>query len=135
MQGGILQGSCLCGKVRYEVRGPPQLMYYCHCRMCRKATGTSFATNMLLRAEDFAIIAGQEAVKPYRSSQDESRHFCSECGSPLYSEAGHRPGILSIRCGLLDGDPGIRPAHHLYVDFKAPWFDIHDGLPEYSEEP
>jgi hypothetical protein len=35
---------------------------------------------------------------------------------------------------LLDGDPGIRPAHHLYVDFKAPWFDIHDGLPEYPED-
>jgi hypothetical protein len=59
----VLQGTCLCGKVRYEIRGPPQLMYYCHCRMCRKATGTSFATNMLVRAEDFAIVAGQEAVK------------------------------------------------------------------------
>jgi hypothetical protein len=102
--------------------------------MCRKATGTSFATNMLVRAEDFAIVAGQEAVKPYRSSPDESRHFCSECGSPLYSEAEHRRGILSIRCGLLDRDPGIRPAHHLYVAYKAPWFDIHDGLPEYPEE-
>jgi hypothetical protein len=121
--------------VRYEIRGPPELMYYCHCRMCRKATGTSFATNMLVRAEDFAIVAGHEAVKPYRSSQDESRYFCSACGSPLFSEAGHRRGILSIRCGLLDGDPGIRPAHHLYVGFKAPWFDIHDGLPEHPEGP
>jgi hypothetical protein len=35
---------------------------------------------------------------------------------------------------LLDRDPGIRPAHHLYVGYKAPWFDIHDGLPEYPEE-
>lgn len=127
----MIDGSCLCGKVRYEVRGSPLLMYYCHCGMCRKATGTSFATNMLVRADDFEIVAGREAVKPYRSSPDEHRHFCSECGSPIFSEAEHRRGILSIRCGLLDGDPGVRPAHHLYTEFKAPWFLIADGLPTY----
>ncbi len=130
----MLTGSCLCGKVRYEVRGQPQVMYYCHCRMCRKATGTSFATNMLVRAQDFAIISGQEALKPYRSSADEFRHFCSECGSPVYSEAEHRRGILSIRCGLLDGDPNICPSYHLYADYKAPWYRIADQLPQFPEE-
>jgi hypothetical protein len=103
--------------------------------MCRKATGTSFATNMLVREEDFVIVSGRETLKPYRSSPDEFRHFCSACGSPVFSEAEHRRGILSIRCGLLDGDPGIRPAYHLYVDFKAPWLGIHDGLPEHAEGP
>jgi hypothetical protein len=130
-----IDGCCLCGRVRYEVRGTPQLMYFCHCRMCRKATGTSFATNVLVRAEDFAIVSGRDALKAYRSSPDELRHFCAECGSPVFSEAEHRRGILSIRCGLMDGDPGIRPAHHLYVDFKAPWTSIRDGLPEYREGP
>ena len=71
----LLTGSCLCGQVRYEIRGTPQAMYYCHCGMCRKATGTSFATNMLVRTEDFVIVAGQEAVKPYRSSPDENRNL------------------------------------------------------------
>jgi hypothetical protein len=129
----VLQGSCLCGKVRYEVRGRPLLMYYCHCIMCRKATGTSFATNMQVRQEDFSILSGQNALKAYRSSPVEFRHFCSTCGSPVFSEAEHRRGILPIRCGLLDGDPGVRPSHHLYVDFKAPWDVILDGLPEYEE--
>jgi len=129
-----MQGSCLCGKVRYEQRGRPLLMYHCHCVMCRKATGTSYATNMLVRAEEFTILAGGDVLKAYRSSPDELRHFCSACGSPVFSEAEHRGGILSIRCGLLDGDPGIRPAHHLYVDFKAPWDVIHDGLPQYAEQ-
>ena len=134
MAANKLQGSCLCGKVRYELRGQPLLMYYCHCSMCRKATGTSFATNMQVREEDFSILSGREVLKPYRSSPDEFRHFCSKCGSPVFSEAEHRRGILSIRCGLLDGDPGVRPAHHLYVDFKAPWDTIFDRLPEYAEQ-
>jgi hypothetical protein len=50
----------------------------------------------------------------------------------VFSEAEHRRGILSIRCGL-DRDPGVRPSHHLYVDFKAPWDDILDGLPTYTD--
>lgn len=129
----VLLGSCLCGKIRYEVRGRPHLMYYCHCIMCRKATGTSFATNMQVREEDFSILSGRNVLKACRSSADEFRHFCSACGSPVFSEAEHRRGILSIRCGLLDDDPGVRPAHHLYVDFKAPWDVILDGLPEYAE--
>lgn len=129
----MLKGSCLCGAIRYEVRGTPRLMYYCHCRMCRKATGTSFATNLLVREQDFVILSGREVLKAYRSSPDEFRHFCSACGSPVFSEAEHRRGIFSIRSGLLDGDPGIRPAYHLYVDFKAAWIDIRDGLPEHPQ--
>ncbi|MGH8249790.1 MAG: GFA family protein [Steroidobacteraceae bacterium] len=131
----MLGGSCLCGKVRYEISGPMLNMYYCHCRMCRKASGSSFATNMQVHAEDFAIVAGRDSVKAYRSSPDELRNFCGNCGSPIYSEAEHRRGILSIRCGLLNGDPTIRPAHHIYAAYKAPWLVIGDGLPEFPEGP
>ena len=28
-QGAMLKGSCLCGAVRYELRGDPMMMYYC----------------------------------------------------------------------------------------------------------
>lgn len=98
----LLQGSCLCGKFRYEGRSQPLLMYYCHGIMCRKATGTSFATNKQVRAEDFSILSGQDDLKAYRSSPDELRHFCLACGSPVFSEVEHRLEILSIRCGLLD---------------------------------
>jgi hypothetical protein len=31
MESGVLRGSCNCGKVRYELRGPPRVTYYCHC--------------------------------------------------------------------------------------------------------
>ncbi len=131
----MITGSCLCGQVRYEIRGTPSDMYHCHCRMCRKATGTAFATNMHVASDDFVIVDGHEHVKPYRSSPDELRHFCSNCGSPVYSEAEHRRGILSIRCGLLDDDPGIRPARHIYVRFKAPWYEIRDGIPQLPGAP
>jgi len=131
----MLRGSCLCGKVTYELRGPLNLMYYCHCGMCRKATGSSFATNALARADDFVIVAGRSFVKSYESSPNEYRYFCSECGSPIYGEAAVRPGIVAIRCGTLDGDPKVRPSSHIYTASKSPWFAITGQLPQFPEEP
>ena len=131
----MIRGSCLCGNVRYEIHGMPRLMYYCHCVMCRKATGTSFATNIFVHAGDLAITAGRDSLKGYRSSPDEIRHFCGNCGSPVYSEAGRRKGIVSVRCGLLNDDPLLRPSQHIYTAFKAPWYEIHDAIPQFPGAP
>ncbi len=131
----MIKGSCLCGRVAYELRGTPQAMYYCHCGMCRKATGSSFATNMLVRSDEFMIVSGRSYLKSYESSPSEFRHFCSECGSPVYGEASSRPNVVSIRCGTLDGDPGARPSFHIYTASKSPWFVISDDLPQFPEEP
>lgn len=109
-------------------------MYYCHCGMCRKATGSSFATNMLVKSDDFVIVAGRSVLRSYESSPSEYRHFCSECGSPIYGEAVVRPGLVSIRCGALDGDPGVRPSSHIYTASKSSWFTISDHLSQFSED-
>lgn len=126
----MMHGSCLCGTVVYEIRGEPLLMYYCHCGMCRKATASTFATNLAVRTADFAIVAGRDALTAYESSPDKNRYFCSRCGSPIYSHAEATKEIVSVRAGTLDGDPGVRPAIHGYVASKAPWFEISDGLPQ-----
>ena len=30
------QGGCLCGKVRYKVKGVPKVVAHCHCIDCQK---------------------------------------------------------------------------------------------------
>lgn len=37
-----LSSGCLCGAVRYTVNAAPRV-HYCHCDMCRRATGSAFA--------------------------------------------------------------------------------------------
>jgi hypothetical protein len=32
----VLAGSCLCGGVRFEIRGPFLRANHCHCSRCRK---------------------------------------------------------------------------------------------------
>jgi len=129
----MIRGCCLCGKVSYEIRGSPQVMYYCHCGMCRRATGSSFATNMLVREPDFVVTAGKSLIKAFQSSPGEHRHFCSECGSPIYGTAEKRKGKVSVRCGTLNDDPVVRPKAHIYTASKAPWLEICDQLPKFGE--
>lgn len=124
-----LRGSCLCGGVKYELRGQPMGMYHCHCGTCRKANGASNATNVFFPRAAFTIVEGEALLSKYESSPDKHRYFCSRCGSPVYSHAQKTAGMVSIRAGLLDGDPGVRPQAHVFVASKAPWTTIADGLP------
>ncbi|HEX3453593.1 MAG TPA: GFA family protein, partial [Gaiellaceae bacterium] len=60
--------------------------------------------------------------------------FCSACGGALWSRHPDDPGLISVRMGAFDTDPGIRPSARQYVDYAAPWEPIpDDGLPRYPE--
>lgn len=129
----MLRGSCMCGKLRYEVRGAPRVTYYCHCGICRKQSGSSFATNVVVRRADFAIVAGEEMLTSFQSSPQLRRYFCSACGSPIYSHGDKYPHIVALRCGTLDTDLPLRPSVHAFVASKANWDEIMDGLPQHAE--
>ena len=89
---------------------------------------------MLISADDFVVISGNDFIKGYESSRDEYRYFCLNCGSPIYGRAKVREGMVSIRCGTLDEDPQLRPSAHYFAESKAPWDEISDQLPRVPEE-
>ena len=109
----VLSGSCLCGEVRYRARGPFSLVARCHCVQCRKASGAEFATNASLDRAGFKLVAGALHVRVHESSPGNHRHFCGDCGSPLYKTFDDQPDVVRIRLGCLD-DPFPDP-----VQFRA----------------
>jgi hypothetical protein len=80
------------------------------------------------------ILSGEELIRSYAPPSGFSKVFCSACSSQLWSQSQEDPEVLSIRFGVFDSDPGIRPAHHQFVAYAAPWEPIpDDGLPRYPE--
>jgi len=126
-------GHCLCGAVRIEIAGEFLHAYYCHCSRCRRASGSSFATNGFVKAEDLRLVAGEDALSAWESTPGVFRRFCGRCGSHLFNENTHVPQIRSVRLGCIEGDPGIRPSRHIFVGSRAPWLEITDGLPTHVE--
>ena len=131
----MLDGACLCGKVRYEIAGAPRFMYQCHCSRCRAATGAAFASNVIVDTEKFRITAGKDVLTGFNSSPGKFRYFCSACGSPIYSHGEKTKHVVSVRTGTLRQDPGLRPAYHAFAAYKAPWDSISDDLPQFAEYP
>jgi hypothetical protein len=129
---GVLKGSCMCGKVRYELRGPLRVAYYCHCGKCRKQSGSSFATNVIVLKEHLVFTAGEASISRWNSSPGKHRYFCSGCGSPLYSYGETKP-YVSVRAGTLDGELPLPPSVHAFVASKANWIEIKDDLPQHPE--
>ena len=129
-----IRGSCLCGSVRYAVdRAAFGRVVHCHCSICRKATGAAFRTRVAVKASGFRWLAGEQLVSRYSSSPPEERSFCRVCGSTLPTFFLDRPDEIGLPLGTLDDDPGVRPSAHVWVDSKAPWSTIADGLPQYAE--
>ena len=130
-----LAGSCLCGGVRYEITKPFLRAAYCHCSRCRKLTGTLAGISGRVERDGFRFLTGERLLGVYRRAEGAlPALFCRTCGSTLFR--GEWPGgeWIGIRLGTLDGDPGIRPAYHMFVDSRAGWEELpDDGLPRYSE--
>jgi hypothetical protein len=129
-------GSCLCGTIRYEIRGDFGAGFYCHCARCRKASGTAFASNAVVAADEFVITAGGESLKTFVADTGLHRSFCGNCGSPIISRREGVPQVR-VRLGTLDTPLGAGhgPQAHIYVDSKADWWEIRDGLPQYPNAP
>ena len=129
----MLTAQCLCGAVRIEISAPFLHAYYCHCSRCRRASASSFATNGFVKAEDLRVVAGEDALAQFESTPRVYRHFCSRCGSQMFNRNEHIPQIRSVRLGVVDGDPGIRPSCHNFVGSRAPWIEIQGDLPSFLE--
>lgn len=101
--------------------------------MCRKATGAAFRTRASVRTDEFRWTQGDALLGRYESSPGQIRTFCRTCGATLVTLFREHPAFLGLALGTLDDDPQIRAVAHVHVASKAPWFEITDDLPQFSE--
>lgn len=131
-----ITGSCLCGTVKYQLRGPFRIFQYCHCSRCRKFTGSSHASNLFVPPEQFQWLSGQESISRFEPPKTKyfATSFCKICGSslPWHTKGGKS---VVVTAGTLDVDPGIKPIQNVFWDSQATWFEDPCNLPKYSELP
>ena len=127
-----LQGSCLCGAVRYELDQLDMPIGHCHCETCHKAHAAVYVSTAGVMRGHFRWTAGAEKLSAYESSPGKLRRFCSACGTHLLAERPAQPHVI-VRVATLDDDPGVRPTMHIWTSHDAPWLTDDEGLPRYLE--
>jgi hypothetical protein len=126
------QGGCLCGAVRYTVRGAPVYSAHCHCRSCQKALGAGYATWSGFEPENFEVTKGELTI--CASSPGVRRGFCGQCGSSL-TYAGDAWDTIAITAATLD-DPAIaKPTRNVYLEHRLPWVTLDETLEKSQQFP
>jgi hypothetical protein len=133
---GVLNGSCLCGGVAFQVTTPFSVVHNCHCSRCRKARAAAHTTNGFTPADGVRPLRGEDLLVRYKvpDARYFTHVFCRTCGSglPRFTEGS---GAISVPFGALDNDPGRGADDHIFTAYKAPWYAIADDLPQFPERP
>ncbi|MEM9278659.1 MAG: GFA family protein [Pseudomonadota bacterium] len=126
----VADGGCLCGAVRYTVKGELLWSGYCHCESCRRQTSSPVACFFGVYEKDMMFHG--ESLAIYESSQGVERSFCKVCGSPISYVTRERPGEIELYTATLDFPERVAPTEHVHWHERLPWFCIKDNLPKHE---
>lgn len=129
----MIDGSCCCGAVKFQLTSQPTTMGTCHCSRCRKA-GAS--TIVFVKKDDLKWLQGQEHVAFYRPAPPYKygRCFCEICGTSL-GEILSKEDSFPIAANALDTECGLKNQFHEFVSGKPSWCQICDGAPQSQTHP
>ncbi|GLS24238.1 aldehyde-activating protein [Labrys miyagiensis] len=120
-------GGCLCGSVRYTIRGVLHDVWACHCILCRRLH-SHYCAYAACDSGDIEI-APSNKLRWYRSSPLARRGFCSKCGAQIFSVTTGRNHI-SIAASTINEPTGLKLVKHTNVSQKGDYYEITDGLPQ-----
>jgi len=123
-------GSCLCGGVYYEIRGPVRNVVLCHCSRCRRTHG-HVAAYTACRNGQLTLL--EESWLRWYDADDRRRGFCGRCGASVFWREEADPDTTSIAAGTLDPPTGLRTVKQIYVDSAGDYYELSAEGERHSE--
>jgi len=118
-----VQGSCHCGRVKYEALVDPARTAICHCTDCQNLTGSAYRVSVPAIEGSFRITSGQPSVYVKRgdSGSRRAQAFCSNCGSPLYTDDADSPKVYGLRVGCIAQRAALVPRKQKWWRSALQW--------------
>ena len=129
----VLSIRCYCAAVTIKAEVAPRSVVHCHCGQCRRLSGAAFTTWASF-PRTALVTTGDEPLNSFQVTANVTRHFCRVCGSHVFTADSRMPKILGVPAGIVEGEVPTVPSAHYFVDHKAPWQPICDGLPQFGGE-
>ena len=117
-------GMCNCGEVAFEITSQIKEVYFCHCSICRRNTGSNGIAVVITGNESFRWVKGEKYIKTWvKPNHDWETSFCTNCGSSLPGK--NDDSRMYIPAGILpEENEKLKIAHHIWVGSKADWDEI-----------
>ena len=132
-----VQGGCMCGAVRYELKAAPMAVYRCHCKDCQRISNTTHTISMVVKREDAELVSGDLVAydKPADSGRVVRMQRCAQCGTAIWNEPLASAAVLVMKAGNLDDMSWARPIGNIWTASKAPWERIDPNEPNFEGQP
>lgn len=129
----MINGSCCCGAVQFEISEIPTMMGTCHCSRCRKVGASHL---VFVKAQAFNISKGREQITTFKAeaSYQYNRCFCSVCGTAL-GEVLSQDSSFPISADCIDSDLPLENQFHEFVAEKPEWLAIGDSAKQFDRHP
>ena len=130
------RGGCQCGQFRFIMRGDPNMVAVCHCHDCQKQTGSAFAV-VVLAPQTMVTLSGGDRLYATtgESGRQVERHFCPDCGSPVFMKVAAAPDAVALMGGAFDDTSWIQPAMHFFCDSQQLWLTLPEGVKKFPRLP
>ncbi|KAI1406132.1 Mss4-like protein [Hypoxylon fuscum] len=120
------QGACFCGNVRISYEGEPVAKAVCHCLDCRKISGSTYSTNLIVPGAGFKLLSGTpKAISKVADSGNQiTSYFCGDCGSTLWRDGASFGDNKVIKVGVMDDLNALgeaKPVVELFAEHRVSW--------------
>jgi hypothetical protein len=127
----VHEGGCLCGDVRYAVRGRPFRTSVCHCAYCQRRTGSGFAILPFFPRGQVRLTQGRLSF--WRHVSDASGRwldhgFCPRCGTGVTLEVEAAPERIGLAGGSFDDPAWFTVDRHIWTRSRLPWMALPEGV-------
>lgn len=129
----MIEGSCCCGAVAFEVEQEPSLLGICHCTRCRKLGVSALA---FVKRSELTITKGREVIGTYDPSPEFKfkRNFCTKCGTGM-GEILSQDESFPISAHLFNDPISTRVKFHEWTCEKPAWLVIGDDAKQFEKDP
>jgi hypothetical protein len=132
----VHRGRCLCGAVRFETHGRPEIVAHCHCKDCQRLTGGGHSTGAMFPTSRFQLkgTVGEYLLES-EAGNEVTRVFCPSCGSPILGRNSGMPGFVTVSLGTLEDSSEFEPAVVVFARNRKPWDVMDETIPTFDAQP
>ena len=123
-------GGCLCGKVRYRLKGDLGNIVDCHCLDCRRSSGAPYVTWATIARSDLDVTQGALQAVAYA---DRLRLFAPCCGTQIIFQENAAAEWIDVTIASLDDPGAFRPVKALWLEDHLPWVPLNPQVPGFQQ--